>query len=603
MFCSGAIVMAVEVVIFQARFFRTSQIKQYDHKPGDPSAMNYMPHWLRLACFTCFLSVAAFASEPGRTETNVPFEISFTSQRPPGDPLNEPTLDVVFTAPDKTVKTVPGFWAGGSTWKVRYASPITGLHRWRSVCGDTSDKGLHNIEGQLNVSAYRGANPLFKHGPLRATKDQRRFEHYDGTPFFWLGDTWWMGLSHRLHFPDDFKQLAADRKTKGFTVIQIVAGLYPDMHPFDPRGANEAGFPWEKEYARIRPEYFDAADARLRYLLDEGFTVCLVGAWGYFLPMMGEAKMKAHWRYLIARYASWPVVWVAAGEANLPWYLAKNFPTDDRSIVPGWTEMLRYIRSTDPFRRPLTIHPTAINRYNARHVTDDPALLDFDFLQTPHGQRGAVPVTVRAARESYAASPIMPTINGEAAYEMLGDKLPTEWTRAMFWLCMMNGAAGHTYGANGIWQVNRKNDPHGPSPTAKSPPTGYGVITWDEAMRLPGSQQMSYGKRFFESLPWTRLKPMGEHVAWADPPKDPKEDPLFTPQMVGVDQSLRVVYGLEPRAVTVRTLRSSTKYHLFYFDPVTGERRNGPSVAADAKGEARIDAAPYSHDWVAVLKR
>jgi hypothetical protein len=42
-------------------------------------------------------------------------------------------------------------------------------------------------------------------------------------------------------------------------------GLYPDMFPFDPRGANEAGFPWEADYARIRPAYFDAADARLRH--------------------------------------------------------------------------------------------------------------------------------------------------------------------------------------------------------------------------------------------------------------------------------------------------------------------------------------------------
>jgi hypothetical protein len=46
--------------------------------------------------------------------------------------------------------------------------------------------------------------------------------------------------------------LAEDRKRKGFNVVQIVAGLYPDMHPFDPRGANEAGFPWEEKKASRR---------------------------------------------------------------------------------------------------------------------------------------------------------------------------------------------------------------------------------------------------------------------------------------------------------------------------------------------------------------
>jgi hypothetical protein len=107
----------------------------------------------------------------------------------------------------------------------------------------------------------------------------------------------------------------------------------------------------------------------------------------------------------------------------------------------------------------------------------------------------------------------MPVINGEAAYEMLGDNLPTEWTRRMFWLCLMNGAAGHTYGANGIWQVNRKGQPHGPSPTAGSPPTGYGVIAWDDAMNLPGSRQVALGKKLLEQYPWQNFQP---HPEWAE---------------------------------------------------------------------------------------
>ena len=114
--------------------------------------------------------------------------------------------------------------------------------------------------------------------------------------------------------------------------------------------------------------------------------------------------------------------------------------------------------------------------------------------------------------ESYNAKPTMPVIDGEASYEMLGDSLPTQWTRAMFWLCMTNGAAGHTYGANGIWQVNRRGDPHGKSPHGGT----YGVISWDDAMRLPGSAQEAYGKKFFEKLPWTQLVPMPDAVAWAD---------------------------------------------------------------------------------------
>ena len=544
-------------------------------------------------------TLGAENSTTSQTAANVPVEISFVAQRPHADPFHDVTLDVVFTDPAGAVKKVPAFWAGGDRWKVRYASPLVGTHRWRSAANDAEDKGLDEREGTVEVAAYDGNNPLYRHGPVRVAADRRHFEHADGTPFFWLGDTWWMGLCHRLHWPDDFQKLSADRKTKGFNVIQIVAGLYPDMHPFDPRGANEAGFPWEKDYARIRPEYFDKADERLRHLVEQGFTPCIVGAWGYYMPWLGEERAKAHWRYLIARYGAWPVVWCAAGEANLPWYLSPGFPYDDREQVHGWTRVLEHIRATDPFRRPITIHPTAINRHTARHATDDATLLDFDILQTPHGQREAVPVAVRAVRESYAATPTMPVINGEASYEKLGDTLPTEWTRAMFWLCMTNGAAGHTYGANGIWQANRRGQPHGPSPHHAPDGNGYGAIPWDEAMELPGSTQVAHGKRFFESLPWTELVPMPESAAWADAAPN---DPLAGPQACGVGEKLRVVYVLDPRPIVLKSLTPRAKYRVTHFDPVTGERKPIENIETEANGQWRCDPPAHGHDWVLLVE-
>src|SRR6516165_9732631 len=173
---------------------------------------------------------------------------------------------------------MPTFWAGDQSWRVRFSAAKTGKYTFRSVSNDTSNPDLHDQKGEIMVSEYAGDNLLLKHGPVRVAADHLHFVHEDGTPFFWLGDTWWMALCHRLRWPEDFQTLVADRKAKGFNVIQIVAGLYPDMFPFDPRGANEAGFPWETNYTGIRPEYFNAADQRLRYLADQGFTPCIVGA-------------------------------------------------------------------------------------------------------------------------------------------------------------------------------------------------------------------------------------------------------------------------------------------------------------------------------------
>ncbi len=468
---------------------------------------------LLLACCAADVRGALSAQEaPPRTMANVPVEIALAASLMHDDPFNTVTLDLIVTSPSGASCRVPAFWDGGATWKARYASPEVGRHHWQSECSAIADGGLHGVQGDLDITAYHGDNPLFLHGAVRVAPDKRHFEHADGTPFFWLGDTWWMGLCSRLHWPEEFAELAADRRAKGFNVIQIVAGLYPDMPPFDQRGANEAGFPWEKDYARIRPEYFDAADRRLDHLVQQGLAPCIVGAWGYFLPWLGVDKAKQHWRYLVARYGAYPVIWCVAGEANLPWYLAKGFPYDDRELVHGWTEVARSLRACDPFHRLVTIHPTGIGPLNARHAIDDAALIDFDMLQTPHGERGAIAPTFTAVTHSRAGQPAMPTLDGEASYEMLMDRIQPEWPRAMFWLCMMNGAAGHTYGANGIWQCNRKEQPHGKSPHGGT----YGTISWDDAMRLPGSRQIGLAKAFIASLPWTKLEPLAGSARWAD---------------------------------------------------------------------------------------
>jgi hypothetical protein len=263
-----------------------------------------------------------------KTQANMMVELTFTATRNYPDPFNQVTLDAVFTDPKGHELRVPGFWDGNNKWKVRYSSAVLGTHRFRSVCSETDDKGLNGVTGMIQVLAYKGKNPLLVHGALRIADDKRHFAYADGTPFFWLGDTWWMGLTKRLAWPEDVKALAADRSKKGFNVIQIVAGLYPDMPAFDERGENEAGFPWEHDYSRIRPEYFDAADKRIMYLAEQGFVPCVVGAWGYHLEWLGEDKLKKHWRYIIARWGALPVVWVAAGETTMPFYLSKNKDAD-----------------------------------------------------------------------------------------------------------------------------------------------------------------------------------------------------------------------------------------------------------------------------------
>ena len=50
----------------------------------------------------------------------------------------------------------------------------------------------------------------------------------------------------------------------------------------------------------------------------------------------------------------------------------------------------------------------------------------------------------------------MPVLIGEVCYEGIQEASRQEVQRFMFWSALLSGTAGHTYGANGIWQVNTR---------------------------------------------------------------------------------------------------------------------------------------------------
>ena len=518
-------------------------------------------------------------------------EWSFTSGKRYSDPFHEVELHVLFRGPDGAEHRVPAFWAGERMWRVRFAPPVAGRYSWRTTSSDTSNDDLDGLTGSLDVAPYEGTNALLKHGPVRVNARRRHFEHADGTPFFWLGDTWWMALTKRLSWPDDFQELAADRVRKGFTVVQIVAGLYPDMPQFDPRGANESGYPWERDYTRINPSYFDMADLRIRYLVSQGIMPCIVGCWGYYLPILGVAKMKQHWRYLIARWGSLPVVWCLAGEGSMPYYLSTQKEKDQAEQKRGWTEIARYVRDIDPAHHMITIHPST----SARVTVDDPSVLDFDMLQTGHGDRASIPNTVESVVKSQAQTPVMPVLVGEVCYEGIMEASRQEVQRFMFWTSILNGAAGHTYGANGIWQVNRKEQPFGPSPHGRS----WGDTPCDEAYRLPGSGQLGLARQLLLRYPWWRLE---AHPEWVEPHWSRQN--YLQPYCGGIPGELRIVFCppmWDPPLV--KALEPAVSYRAFLFNPATGKETPIGDVQPDSSGSWRPPVFPIFQDWVLVLEK
>ena len=528
-------------------------------------------------------------------------EWSYLSYKTYANPFSDVEVDVVFTDPAGQTQRVPAFWAGENTWTIRYASPVLGKHEYQTVCSDTANSNLHGQEGVLEVLPYEGTNPLLKHGPLRVASSRRHLEHRDGTPFFWLGDTWWMALCSKLRWPEDFRELTADRVTKGFSAIQIVAGLYPDMEPFDPRSVNEAGYPWERDWSRINPAYFDMADQRIAHLVRAGLVPVIVGSWGYYMKFAGEAVLRKHWRNLIARYGAYPVVWCAAGEACAPFYL--DFPAGseeeyEAQTRAAWTKITRSIREMDPYQHPVTIHP----RTKGHEEVEDLSLLDMNWLQPGHPGYRAFRSTINLLIDALALEPKMPVIVDEVNYEGITGTCNADQQRFLFWSCMLSGAAGHTYGANGLWQMNTLESPHGPSPQG----TSWGDTPWNEAYRLPGSAQLGLGKRLLERYPWWQFE---SHPEWIEPHQTPKR--RVSCYAAGIPEEVRVIYiPVEERynlidfgKVRVLGLEPNATYHGLYCSPITGKEYALGEVSGDVEGGWSVPRAPTYQDWVLVLER
>lgn len=531
---------------------------------------------------------------------NAFIEIMLESSKRYANPFNEIEIDAIFTDPSGHTVRIPAFWAGNNTWRFRYSSAVLGLHRFVTECSDANNESLHQISGEINISAYVGNNKLLRHGALRIADDHRHFSHADGTPFFWLGDTWWMGLTKRLVWPEQFKKLADDRKSKGFNVVQIVAGLYPDMPVFDERGANEAGFPWQQNYACINPDFFDAADRRVMHLVEQGIVPCILGSWGFHLPWLGTEKMKQHWRYIIARWGALPVVWAASGEQTMPWYLSEDKENEKLLLKYEWTKVIRYIKQIDGFHRLMTTHP----HHSARESVDDPNLLDFEMQQTGHSN----PTELHAAKASkgWNTKPIMPVISAEARYESLSISpvVTTRDARQAFWAHLLNsGCAGHTYGANGVWQVNQADLPFGKSPSGNN----WGDLAWNEAMQLAGSNQLAAAKRFLLGLPWYTLhaviKPKSRFAAVLN---------LIMPSKSALaaaaspDGTLALYYLINKKPIVINMQRFSAEVDASWIDPSNGNEKTISNSPYMNKGKFEFSPpgknSDGDHDWILFLK-
>ncbi len=510
-----------------------------------------------------------------------------------GYPDNAPALlRVTFTAMNGPMTgreiMVTGFWDGGDTWKVRFAPPSAGTWIYRSV---SEDAGLHGHTGAITVQDV-SENEKLDHPPYRglvAVKKQgeragRYFEYADGTPFLWIGDTWWNWAKEGIDF-SSIRRLVDDRADKGFTVGQLfLAG-----RGFEYAGSRETTSFLDSSCIRLEVGRLGATDEMIRYANNRGITVWLCGWWsGDNIIGIEKEHIIRWWKYIVARYAAYNTIWVISGEYNMQNYGGK--------VLSFWNELGRMVKAWDPYERLTSVHPTPPGwsggneapQWSTGDVLHSEEWLDYNQIQIGHDRWRSENTPYSVARD-YARHPIKPTVVTEPWYEFVEESTPaprsenvppTKEIRFGAWSSLLSGAAGHSYGAGGIWEAHL--------PEAPTPENSWPNEFASDALRYRGGRQIGYVGRFFRNCAWWHLEPHPEIVTGAAD--------LYCAADIGKEY---VVYARWGGPVQL-LLHGSGEYTFRWYDPRTGEFGD----AGQANGGAVLSLrTPDNNDWVLHVKK
>lgn len=543
------------------------------------------------------------------------FERTIESHKLYADPFNDVDVDVVFDKDGKTWR-VPAFWRGGNSWTVRFAPPEPGEYSFRLESTDKNNPDLNGHDGHVTVIAYRGKNQLLRHGMIRVSKNRRYFEHADGTPFFWFAGG---GSSAGPPTWAEFKKAQSKRKEFGYTVADLIVGYSP-YDVSSTRSANEGGDPWKQNLSSINPRYFDFADRRVDSVVNAGMVPVIFGAWADTLDKLGLERMKKHWRYLIARYGAYPVIWVLAGEVDDS---AAYFTGDDRKrwremwqddlfkVVSRhrgeWSQVAAYIRKSDPYHHPLTAHELNPDE----QPLNQESLTDFHCLQPAHFGYASVAVEVARLDLLYSRADVTkPIVVCEINGGGVGMENSTAEERAAFWLALLNGAAGMTQGGDLTDDFSDEADWR-KSATLHKISIAVKLVKqypwWEFA---PHPEWVSpHGTTLFEARRGTEerfhMDLMGEWgLPFLDPPPAESEwhkrhGDFHLPYASGVPRRVRFVYTpvvAHYGAImagrpwpTVLRLETGVRYHALLWAPASGVHIDLGSVEAQSPGPIMVE--------------
>jgi hypothetical protein len=336
-------------------------------------------------------------------------------------------------------------------------------------------------------------------------------------------------------------------------------------------------------------EYFQHVDWVTRRANELGLWVGMLPTWGdKWNKRWGKGPLiftpqnaRAYGEWLARRYRDAKIVWILGGD--------RAIETDaQREIIRA---MAAGLRAGDGGRHLTTFHPMG-GKHSADMVHDEP-WLDFNMIQSGHAEKNIASYD-KIARD-YARTPTKPCMDAEPCYENhpVRRKKEQGWfdqwdARKLCYWALFAGAHGHTYGCHDIWSFH---DP------AKKRRFVDQRTAWQEAIHLPGANQMRHARALMESRPFlTRIPDQSVIVGDAGTGADHLQATR------AADGSYTMVYSPSGRPCKVRMDKlGGAKVKASWFNPRDGKATVIGEFANTGEREFVPPTNGENNDWVLVL--
>jgi hypothetical protein len=386
--------------------------------------------------------------------TDLEFKTEVTWRFSPTDPF-EIDFYAEITGPDNIQLTLPGFFSGEDTWIIRFSPTREG--EWNIT---THSEVIELDKQQVKIECIKNDDETVHGGLLVDPENPHHFIYEDGTRWFPMGyEANWLFAMDMDAGDNTLPTLNPflDKLSKyGFNYVMINVWAYDTNWRNGKTADDDYGppllYPWEgsrenPDYNRFNLKYWNHFDKVISAMNQRGMVANL-----YFKvhnklvnwPKPGSAEDDLFYRWVIARYAAYPnIIWNLSKEAQYE----KSF----RNKV----ERLKYIRSTDPYNRLLTVHDDRLT-YDKGHYDE---LVDFRSSQE-HSD-------VHSTMLRQLAGNAWPVFNVESGYEhgpkglddrAFGRSNTPEQVIDAIWKIQTAGVYNAYYYTYAAWDIIRPED-------------------------------------------------------------------------------------------------------------------------------------------------